>query len=353
MNPYPDHWLESPPPPSRFRRPWSPDPYDPLPPSSNIQTYDRNPYQSVGQWVSERRREPSDVSVEALDLADYARTLNRNHHYPTQQPPFRPYDPYPSSPQAHRPLARMDSLNPPSLASASASSSQSHSVPSPSPMRRPFSLPPPSSFPAQSRGSQPSSSRSRQEPHIASPTSEIDIAQFPSFTRGWYARDNAQPHANPFSPPSSSHGHGGEDTQKRNPFDPSYTYDHDPFSDPYNPYHASPPPSYPYGSSYGSNTRQSRDHNLVPWGADPDERPVDPEIKEERVRMLEREFGKNAGKDAEPERVVGSVDERGRLITEGPKKRLAVRWIQFLLALTAVITSIYSGLVCSPYLPPS
>ena len=62
--------------------------------------------------------------------------------------------------------------------------------------------------------------------------------------------------------------------------------------------------------------------------------------------MLEREFGKNAGKDAEPERVVGSVDERGRLITEGPKKRLAVRWIQFLLALTAAVTSIYSGLVC-------
>ncbi len=62
--------------------------------------------------------------------------------------------------------------------------------------------------------------------------------------------------------------------------------------------------------------------------------------------MLEREFAKDAGKDAEPERVVGSVDGRGKFITEGPKKRLAVRWIQFLLALTAVISSIYSGLVC-------
>ena len=61
--------------------------------------------------------------------------------------------------------------------------------------------------------------------------------------------------------------------------------------------------------------------------------------------MLEREFGKDAGKDAEPERMIGSVDARGRLITEGPKKRLAVRCIQLLLALTAVITSIYSGLV--------
>ena len=63
--------------------------------------------------------------------------------------------------------------------------------------------------------------------------------------------------------------------------------------------------------------------------------------------MLEREFGKDAGKDAEPERMIGSVDARGRLITEGPKKRLAVRCIQLLLALTAVITSIYSGLVRS------
>ncbi len=61
--------------------------------------------------------------------------------------------------------------------------------------------------------------------------------------------------------------------------------------------------------------------------------------------MLEREFGKDAGKDAEPEHVVGSVDEKGRLITDGPKKRLAVRWIQFLLALTAAISSIYSGIV--------
>ncbi|RPD66405.1 hypothetical protein L226DRAFT_500757 [Lentinus tigrinus ALCF2SS1-7] len=352
MTSYPDHWLESPPPPSRFRRPWSPDPYDPLPSSSHLRTFDQNPYQSVGQWAVERRREPSDVSVEALDLADYARTLNRNNHRPFQQPPFQAYDAYPPSPQSGRPLARMDSLSPPSLTSASASSSQSFSVAQPSPMRRPFSLPPPSSFPAQSRGSHPSShSRARQEPQVASPDAEFDISQFPSFTRGWYSRDNAP--ANPFSPPSSSHGHGGEDTKKRSPWDPSYTLDHDPSAEQYNPYSQSPPPSYPYGSSHGAYSRSSRDQNLVPWSADPDERPVDPEIKEERVRMLEREFGKNAGKDPLPERVVGSVDARGRLITEGPKKRLAVRWIQALLALTAAITSIYSGLIIKPAsLPP-
>ena len=344
MTTYPDHWLESPPPPSRFRRPWSPDPYDPLPSSSNLQTFDQNPYRTVGQWAVERRREPSDVSVEALDLSDYARTLNRNQHNLSQQPPFQAYDAYPPSPQSHRPLARVDSLSPPSLTSAS--SSQSYSAAPHSPMRRPFSLPPPSSFPAQSRGSHPSSrSHSRQEPQIVSPSAEIDISQFPSFTRGWYARDNAP--ANPFSPPTSSHGHAGEETKKRSPWDPSYTLDHEPLSESYNPYSQSPPPSYPYGSSYGAHSRSSRDHNLVPWNADPDERPVDPEIKEERVRMLEREFGKDAGKDAEPERMIGSVDARGRLITEGPKKRLAVRCIQLLLALTAVITSIYSGLVRS------
>ncbi|EJF66097.1 hypothetical protein DICSQDRAFT_159138 [Dichomitus squalens LYAD-421 SS1] len=341
MNQYPDHWLESPPPPSRFRRPWSPDPYDPLPASSNLNRHDENPYQSVGQWAVERRREPSDVSVEALDLADYARTLNRNnanHHF-SQQPPYNPYDPYPPSPRSNRPLARNDSLSPPSLTSAaSASSSQSYR----SPLRRPFSLPPPSSYPGHSHGSHPSQ-RTRHEPQIASPSSEIDIAHFPSFTRGWYAPDNASP----FSPPGSSqgHGHGGDDRTKRNPFDPSYTLDRDPFSDPYNP---SPPPSYPYGSSFGPHSRSSRDHNLVPWSADPDERAVDPEIKEERMRMLEREFGKNTAKDAPPERTVGSVDPQGRLITEGPKKRLAVRCLQVFLALTAAITSIYSGLIIKP-----
>lgn len=64
------------------------------------------------------------------------------------------------------------------------------------------------------------------------------------------------------------------------------------------------------------------------------------------MRMLEREFGKNAKNADEPEHTVGSVDPKGKLITEGPKKRLAVRCIQVFLALTAAISSIYSGLVC-------
>ncbi|KAI0672951.1 hypothetical protein C8Q78DRAFT_1068412 [Trametes maxima] len=348
---YSDYRLESPPPASRFRRPWSPDPYDPLPSSSDVRHAEYDAHHHPGELHAGRRREPSDVSVEALDLADYAQTLNRNHHYLSQQPPFQPYDPYPPSPQPLR-LARTDSLSPPSLVSASASSSQSHSFSSRSPMRRPFSLPPPS-FPTRSLHSDPSSVRRsqhpNQEPHLANPESEIDIAQFPSFARGWYAQDRTDPHA-ALSPPTLLNLRGGEDPTKRSPFDPSYTFEHDPLRDPY----SSPPPTYPYGSSYGSNSRYSRDHNMVPWGGDlPEgERPVDPETKEERMRMLEREFGGKGGtKEVVEERAVGSVDDRGRLITEGPKKRLAVRWVQALLALAAAISSIYAALIIKPPSP--
>ena len=75
--------------------------------------------------------------------------------------------------------------------------------------------------------------------------------------------------------------------------------------------------------------------------------PLDPEIKEERIRMLEREYGgkgKGKGLDVD-EKVVGSVDSKGRIITDGPKKRMAVRWIQVLFALIAGASSIYAGLV--------
>ncbi|KAH9857166.1 hypothetical protein C2E23DRAFT_771351 [Lenzites betulinus] len=344
-----DHRLESPPPTSRFRRPWSPDPYDPLPSTSNLRYPTQDAAHLAEYNVAERRREPSDVSVEALDLADYARTLNRNEHYLAQQPPFRPYDPYPPSPQLSRPLARMDSLSPPSLASPSASSSQSHLFTPRSPMRRPFSLPPP----AHSMYSDPSTahlSRGRQE-QVVSPSSEIDIAQFPSFARGWYAPDHPNPHRalSPSGAPDLRGG--GEAKQERSPFDPAYTFERDPFPEPY-----SPPPTYPYGSSYGSHSGYSRDQTTVPWGgnATDGDHTLDPETKEERIRMLEREFasGKPGPKDEEdPERTVGSVDERGRLITQGPKKRLAVRWVQVLLALTAAVSSIYAALIIKPPSP--
>ncbi|OJT09122.1 hypothetical protein TRAPUB_14449 [Trametes pubescens] len=347
-----EHRLDSPPPTSRFRRPWSPDPYDPLPSTSNLRSHGFEAPNQGGYYAAERRREPSDVSVEALDLADYAHTLNRNEHYLAQHPPFQPYDPYPPSPQPFRPLARTDSLSPPSLVSASASSSQSHSFSPRSPVRRPFSLPPPS-FPTRSHHSDPSSahwSRPRQEPQIASPGSEIDIAQFPSFARGWYAQDRPGPQ-HPLSPPTLLDDRGAKDQPKPSPFDPAYTFEHDPFHEPY----SSPPPTYPYSSAYGSQSRYSRDQNMVPWGGDPPDgdRPINPETKEERMRMLEREFGGKGGPkdEGEAETMVGCIDQRGRLITQGPKKRLAVRWVQALLALTAAISSIYAALIIKPPSP--
>lgn len=65
------------------------------------------------------------------------------------------------------------------------------------------------------------------------------------------------------------------------------------------------------------------------------------------MRMLEREFGgKGKAKESEEgETMVGSVDRNGKLITQGPKKRLAVRWLEVLLALLAGGASIYAGVV--------
>lgn len=71
------------------------------------------------------------------------------------------------------------------------------------------------------------------------------------------------------------------------------------------------------------------------------------------MRMLEREFGSKAkGKGKAPEYVdedgkpvVGTVDEKGRLVTQGPKKRIALRFLQVALALGAALSSIYVALV--------
>ena len=65
--------------------------------------------------------------------------------------------------------------------------------------------------------------------------------------------------------------------------------------------------------------------------------------------MLEREFagaGKGTGKGLDDdENMIGSADHRGRLITQGPKKRLATRWFQTLLTLGAAVSLIYIALV--------
>jgi len=72
--------------------------------------------------------------------------------------------------------------------------------------------------------------------------------------------------------------------------------------------------------------------------------------------MLEREFGSKAKEgafeDADEKPVIGSVDDHGKLITQGPKKRIAMRAVQILLTLAAAIPSIYAALIIKPRLPP-
>ncbi|PWN39167.1 hypothetical protein IE81DRAFT_43384 [Ceraceosorus guamensis] len=104
-----------------------------------------------------------------------------------------------------------------------------------------------------------------------------------------------------------------------------------------------------YGRVYG----KAGDHGISDY------------VKEERMRMLEKEFGAPKVKHAkgqddddasdkdddeseeeeQEELVLGSVDSRGRLITERPKWMLAVRWLQILCALTALACGVGGALL--------
>lgn len=106
---------------------------------------------------------------------------------------------------------------------------------------------------------------------------------------------------------------------------------------------------YSHAPSAGSQ------RDLLPWSslnAGNGEQRVSEEVKVERLRMLEREFG-DAG-DAKHNKngeewldgMVGSVDEHGRLITAGPKKRVSVRILQGLFACGTAVSGIYGALVC-------
>jgi hypothetical protein len=71
----------------------------------------------------------------------------------------------------------------------------------------------------------------------------------------------------------------------------------------------------------------------------------------DRIKLLEREFAPlqsgRRGRVEPSETNIGSVDEKGHLITEGPKKRKFVRWMQGIFVLAAGGTSIYGALVSS------
>jgi len=75
--------------------------------------------------------------------------------------------------------------------------------------------------------------------------------------------------------------------------------------------------------------------------------------------MLEREFGSNAQSkgsndpqddflDENGKPLVGTVDGKGYLVTQGQKKRVAMRVVQILCALAAAIPSIYAAIVIKP-----
>ncbi|KAF8586539.1 hypothetical protein K439DRAFT_943972 [Ramaria rubella] len=348
-----------------LRRPWSPIAYDrDITENQSIRDYhvqDRIP----GSLLREARRvqDASDSSVEALDLADYARTLRRpTTDYNNRYPPFphtshvhplsvptpvlanglrvapQPYSlaslpEYPPSPDNDRPFSAQsrDTFNqaPPSLVSGDTShdTHDSYGGHYPYPSRRPHSLPP--FFASMSAERLPNyGSPWSSGVRIASPMhdEETDISRFPAFSRGWYDDPYKSNPKLSSLPPYSSELH----------------YDH---SDAFN--------AFP-------STASNQSRNVLPWSSEPSDANgprIDDAVKEERIRMLEHEFGKKgkAGKEDLGEPVIGSVDEKGVLITVGPKKRAGARWAQGILALATAVSSLYGALFIKsqPPAPPS
>jgi len=315
------------PPPSLSRpRPWSPDPTDTLPPlrsfaarTSPSRTFATPPYPG---------HDTSEPSIDALDLADYARTLNR---YPFSSDPA--YDDYllPPPPRSFS-VNSHASLHPPSLISSRGTpTSQSHNTSSLRHTNGGFfpSFTQPSVYTAPDHALYSPSISHPPFDYTSSqggvPNSEIDISQFPSWSRGWYTKDSRIPKTGPQSEVSHAPF-----------FDPSYratglagSYD-----------------------LYAATNSTSRD--FVPWSSTDTpnyDLPLNPELKEERIRMLEHEF--RSGAMAPAEEPLGSVDEKGRLVTDGPKKRIAVRVIETVLALGISVSVVYAALwIKTPKPPP-
>jgi len=329
----PTYSSEVSPPPSLSRpRPWSPDPTDPLPPVRSFggqvvrtsQAYDHGWTPTTHPYP---RHDASEPSIDALDLADYARTLDL-HPIPTDPA----YDDYslPPPPRSISVTSRA-SLNPPSLVSSrGTSTSQSHTKSSRHINHRSFLPAIPSSLAQPSVYTPPDNAL--YSPNILHhtldtvssrggvPNSEIDVSQFPAWSRGWYTKDSKSPKSEARSEAS------------RAPFfDPSYR--------------TTAFPGNNYDLYAGTNSTSSRD--FVPWSSTDHDFPLDPELKEERIRMLEHEFRSNPDTPAKEE-PLGSVDEHGRLITDGPKKRMAIRVVETLFALGIASSLVYAALVRLP-----
>ncbi|KAF6763785.1 hypothetical protein DFP72DRAFT_1136519 [Ephemerocybe angulata] len=415
--------LDSPPPRSQFlpssygrqyTRPWSPDPYDPIPStpgaggfsSGSRDTFnrlqrDQPPHRRGGyngshldDFVEEYphlpsdefpvlhakpKREASEVSVEALDLADYARTLRtRKAEDPYPAFPFadsslnsskkevhqRAYQPRnPDHPSSSYPAIVTRGLTQSSMNTLTTSIHETPrsnvTVPLPAngrtygrSSRRPYSLP------NSPHGSTPQLGRRQPQPE-----DEIDISQFPAWSRNWYNNSLEayeleaglslpQPLLNDSSSrrgaPSYRSGNpnpslGAVNPKPLSPFDPAYIH---PQSYPRNggdDYPSYAAPSYTNHDPLLGDGREG----VVPWSYDPPEYnqpPMDPQVKEKRMRMLEKAFGtptdskvhaagqktkekeKDDGlmRDDNGKLIVGTPNGKGGLVTQAPHIRTSV-----------------------------
>ncbi|KIY65296.1 hypothetical protein CYLTODRAFT_379685 [Cylindrobasidium torrendii FP15055 ss-10] len=273
--------LATPPPASQFRRPWSPEPFDPNPPTESYEPryarpqYDNYDYDDdYPRYPRQTRRDPSDASVEALDLADYAATLRRNPML--DYPP--PVSQYSSDQPSHAPRSQ-----------------------------RRQSMPPASD-------------------------AGIDVSAFPPWSRHWYDSPSR-----PSNDPDDLYTLPPQRTTNRGYFDPTYGSASPPFGGTaMSPPPFSPPPPF---SSAGHDT-------LLPWSLDPNDS-VDAGTKEERIRMLEREFAgvkPSTVAEGKPQSLIGTTDANGNLVTAGPRKRTVFRILQLLLVLAAAVPGIYAAL---------
>ncbi|TKY85079.1 hypothetical protein EX895_006159 [Sporisorium graminicola] len=124
----------------------------------------------------------------------------------------------------------------------------------------------------------------------------------------------------------------------------------------------------PPGSGQSGWESETLSHGLpAPYGPYPYGRTMtNDQVKEERIRMLEKEFGPRVTHktkhDAENdddieagETPVGSVDERGRLVLPRRKVRITTRWLQCLVSLAAAGLGIGGFILIRPEhkAPPS
>ena len=172
----------------------------------------------------------------------------------------------------------------------------------------------------------------------------MDLAQYSVYGDHWCGNAKSP---EMFPPCRSPHALNHEGLSPFDPAFPTHAYESMSFQD-----HLvqSPPPAYPYSALGSSKNGSSRD-NFFPWTADPENGDIiDPGTKEERMKMLEAEFGgkqltEKEEREAERRALIGTVNEQGELITAGPKKRLAMRWVEVLLALGVSALSIYLAVV--------